>query len=236
MRYTTRDAMHHSTAAHKVAACARQWPHAQRHLVAYGWCLAPNMAARAATASRDTRIAWHMDDACSTSMTARTAAASGCTWMVPCFESTAGLNQRLHSRWRHCVAHGASHRIMCCMACHAVRLGISASLHIYDCTHGGSIAWHMDGASPHINGCTHDSSIARHIYGASLHINGCTHGGSIAWHMDGASLHVNGCAHGGSTAWHMDGASLRIKSCTHSGSIAWHTVPRIVSSAACNAA
>ena len=126
MRYTTRDAMHHSTAAHKVAACARQWPHAQRHLVAYGWCLAPNMAARAATASRDTRIACHMDDACSTSMTARTAAASGCTWMVPCFESTAGLNQRLHSRWRHCVAHGASYRIMCCMACHAVRLGISA--------------------------------------------------------------------------------------------------------------
>ena len=143
MHYLTRDAVHHSKAAHKVAACARHLlPRLAQQLhsivqLQYGRrCHALHNARCHASLdgcpqSGSIRSAWHIDDACSTSMTARTAAASGCTWMVPCFESTAGLNQRLHSRWRHCVAHGASHRIMCCMACHAAQLGISASLHIY---------------------------------------------------------------------------------------------------------
>ena len=65
-------------------------------------------------------------------------------------------------------------------------------------THGGSIAWHMDGASFPTN-CLHtrrQHCVAHGWCPASitqwLH---ATHGGSIAWHMDEPRFKISCCMH-----------------------------------------
>ena len=95
-------------------------------------------------------------------------------WLVmPRFESMAA---RMAAACR--LAHGASLEPVA--ACNAASLGTNAllqdqwlrtwqrrclardaSLRIDGCTHGVSIAWHMDGATLHINGCASQAAASR---------------------------------------------------------------------------
>ena len=148
-------------AAHTAAASRGTWMvphfkamaahHTQRqHRVAHGWCLASNQWLPATV---DGRIAWHMDEPPFKSLAARTAAASRGTWMVLRFESMAAR----HARGQHRVAHGwclASNRVHIQQQHRVAHGWCLASNQWLHTTHGGSIAWHMDGASLRINGYT----------------------------------------------------------------------------------
>ena len=141
-----------------------------------------------------TRIAWHMDGA-SPQINGCTHGGSVARQMDSALlQSTAALTAAA-LRGTRCLA---SYRWL-----HAMQpsLALGASPQINSCTHGGCIAWHMDGASPQINGCTHGGSIAWHLGGASLQINGCTHRRQHRVAHDHGASHRTICCMPRSIAW-----------------------------------
>ena len=229
-------------ASHRIKCCmqrsiawqwylaSNQWMHARRqHCVAHGAlhrveCCMPCSVAwdmprfkinsctpRTAAASRGTGMVPRFN-----AMAARTAAASCGTWIVPRLKSIAAR----HARRQHRVAHGsclASNRLHIQQQHRVAHGSCLASNQWLHTTHGGSIAWHMDGASLEPMAARHtrrQHARRQHrvAHGRCLAPNQCLHTRRqhcVAHGWCPASTQWLHAMHGGSIAWHMDGASLQ---------------------------
>ena len=192
--------------------------------MAHGWCLASNQKLHAQRQHRVAHGASHRIKCCMQRSIAW-------QWYL-------ASNQWMHARRQHCVAHGALHRVECCMPCSVA--WDMPRFKVNSCTPRTAAASRGTGMVPRFKAMAArtaaascgtwivprlKSIAARHArrqhrvaqgsclasnrlhiqqqhrvaHGSCLaQINGCmhtTHGGSIAWHMNGASLEPMAARH-----------------------------------------
>jgi hypothetical protein len=149
-------------------------------------------------------------------------------------------NASLHVQWlhawrHHCLAHGASLRISCCMQC-SITWHVMPRVKVNGYAHGSSIAWlvmpRFESMAAHMAA----RSTAAHMVAAPLG-TWCIASYQLLLHARrhrlarDVSVHINGGTHGSRITWHVvPRTPARVSFCMQY-SVAWHAVPRFESTA-----